>query len=80
MDFCQIYKYLHQFLFGETLLFLFIHFRTRSLIKISNTMPFSTCLLVLQGLCGRLENVFEIVSGRYTVTIVANTLLPGSPQ
>ena len=58
-------------------LFLFQYFTQKGSWSIC-----STFLLVLWGLCGRLENVFDIVSARYNVTTVADvyTLLPGSPQ
>ena len=72
MNFCQIDKYFEiKLLSGQT----FLEHK-----KFDQNVPMFYILVVLQGLCGRLENVFDIVSGRYTGTIVANTLLPGTPE
>ena len=62
INFCQIDKYLEKkLLSGQT----FLEHK-----KFDQNVPMFYILVVLQGLCGRLENVFDIVSGRYTVTIV----------
>ena len=69
MNFCQIDKYFEiKLLSGQT----FLEHK-----KFDQNVPMFYILVVLQGLSGRLENVFDIVSGRYTVTIVVDTLLPG---
>ena len=72
MNFCQIDKYLE-----KNCSLARLSCNTRNLIKMFQCCPIFYILVVLQGLCGRLENVFDIVSGRYTVTIVVDTLLPG---
>ena len=62
MNFCQIDKYFEiKLLSGQT----FLEHK-----KFDQNVPMFYILVVLQGLSGRLENVFDIVSGRYTVTIV----------
>ena len=70
MNFCELDKYLPV---QTVIIFVPIFYTKGLLINMFNI------LLVLWGLCGRLENVFDIVSARYNVTNVADTLLPGFP-
>lgn len=69
-----------EFLSGETLIFFVIHSGKRSLIKMFQCFAvFYIFACIARFMVGRLENVFDIVSGQYTATIVADILLPGTP-